>query len=143
MKKLINAIETIFTAITFAEAGELEYAQVLMNSKEYEQDGQTELCKTSQISVEAVLPHLEDQNMEELLIHNMRNAMVFCALVATITLFPSPILYVQRAVERAWDKIHSRQHAGEKAFCEIDMTTFDASDKKQFGKVSDPRFAGR
>jgi len=47
MKKLMKAIETMFTAITFAEEGQLEYAQELMNSKQYEQDGQTELCKVS------------------------------------------------------------------------------------------------
>jgi len=75
--------------------------------------------------------------MNELLLYNMRNAMVFCMLISAITLFPSPFLHVLRSVERLLGRINSWQHIreclfGEKnvTFCEINMNKFDASEKK-------------
>ncbi len=46
MKKLINAIENMFIAITFAEEGELAFSQTLMNSKQQEEEHPA-LCKTA------------------------------------------------------------------------------------------------
>jgi hypothetical protein len=46
MKKLINTIDNIFIAISFAEEGEQTYSQTLMNSKQQEEE-QAVLCKTA------------------------------------------------------------------------------------------------
>jgi hypothetical protein len=45
MKKLINAIDNIFIAISFAEEGELAYSQTLVNSNQQEEE-QAVPCKT-------------------------------------------------------------------------------------------------
>lgn len=46
MKKLINTIENIFVAISFAEEGEYEFPRTLMNSKQQGEERQAALCKT-------------------------------------------------------------------------------------------------
>jgi len=81
--------------------------------------------------------------MNELLLYNMRNAMVFCMLISAITLFPSPFLHVLRSVERLWGRINSWQHIRERlfggknvTFCEISMIKFDASEKSRLSKYT-------
>jgi hypothetical protein len=46
MKKLINAIDNIFIAISFAEEGELAFSQTLLNSNEQKEEHPA-LCKTA------------------------------------------------------------------------------------------------
>jgi hypothetical protein len=47
MKQLMDRMEKLFTAIAFAEEGELEYARELMSGKHDEDFGHAELCKSA------------------------------------------------------------------------------------------------
>ena len=46
MKKLINTIDNIFIAISFAEEGELAFSQTVLNSNQQEEEHPA-LCKTA------------------------------------------------------------------------------------------------